>query len=121
MSSDKFTRSSYESDAGDVYPVRVQPETIALSLGGNANAPTAVAINQKSRARVSSGVKGVPICRGVYMRWSGAPPANYDANGVLFVPVLTRSLYNSVVSGVTVANYLGAAAIVVGKRPERGV
>lgn len=121
MSAGAFTTSSYESDGGDVYPVKIQPETVAATLGGNANAPTAVAINQKAFARVSGGVKRVPICRGVYLRWAGAPPAGYLANGVLFIPVLTRSLYASLTSGVSTANYLGAAALVVGKRPERGV
>lgn len=118
MSAGVFTLSKYEADSGTVYSVRVQPETLAASVGGGANtAPTGNVTGEPS-AMVGGSRRSIGVhCRGVRIRFTGAAPEGYKPQGVIFIPILTEARYDAITRGAT-GTYLGAAVEVVGKVPE---
>lgn len=117
MSAGAFVRSRYEADNGDIHPIRVQPETLAASLGSVNAAPAGtVDVNLFARARKSRRAFGLGA-RTVRIRFTATPPAGYAINQILTVPVLTLAVYNAIVAD-TAITYLGVAAEVVGVSPE---
>ncbi len=50
MSAGDFQKSKYESREGNVYRIRIQPETLGLTLGATANTEPMGAINQEVTA-----------------------------------------------------------------------
>lgn len=121
MSAGPFERSKYESNDGEIYSIRVQPETLALTLGGSANAAPTGAVTQEVSARVSGGNRQIGLkARAVSLAWTGTPPTGYKAGELVRVPILTEDLYDSVTgNGATTGTYLGVGVAVVGKLPER--
>lgn len=115
MSAGAFTSSFYEADDGTIYPIRIQPETIIATTNPAATGPAAA----KIRARVSGSRKGYGMhARTMRLRFTGTVPAGYAANSVVTLPVLTLAAYNALVPDQAVT-YLGSAAKVIGKSPER--
>lgn len=120
MSAGAFERSKYEADNGDIFAIRVQPETLAATFGGTANAAPTGAVDQQVSARVGGGNREIGIkARAVTVAWDGAPPTGYEPNQLLRVPILTKDLYDAITSNSTSGSYLGAAVTVVGKLGER--
>lgn len=119
MSAGNFDRSKYVGDDGvSIYPVRIQPETLALTLGGTANAAVAGAVTEKVSARVSGGRRTLGIsCRKVRFQFTAEPPEGYEAGRVLTLPILQPALFQSIAKGTT-GTYLGVAVEVLGKTPE---
>lgn len=118
MSAGRFSSSRYQADDGSVYRIRVQPETLALNIGGANTAPSG-AVDQNTSARVGGGNRQYGVkARSVTLAWDGAPPTGYAENELLRVPILTTALYNSITLDDD-GTYLGAAVRVVGKNPER--
>lgn len=114
MSAGAFQNSFYTSDSGDVYNIRLQPETLAFSAQGTpATAATAEPSAIANGARRRIGVNA----RSVRLEWTGTPPTGYDANSVVRVPIVTLAAYTAISKGDTVT-YLGAPARVLGKTPE---
>lgn len=114
MSAGRFERSFYESNANDIYPCRVQPETITAfnpAAGGPANQPISA---QMRGSRRSIGMHA----RYITLEWDGAPPAGYDDRTLQRVPILTPTAYDAINLNDTVT-YLGATATVVGLNPEK--
>lgn len=121
MSAGAFTRTKYEADNGDIYAVRVQPETLAATFGGTANAAPTGAVDQEGLARIAGGNRRIGIkARSVTVTWSGSPPTGYRDGQLIRVPILTLDLYNSITPNTTTGNYLGTGVIVVGKNAQRG-
>lgn len=120
MSAGRFEISKYESDEGDIFSIRVQPETLAATLGGGANAAPAGAVDGTGSVRVGGGNRQIGIkARSVTIRWDeGEAPTGYDERTLLRIPVLTQARYNAAALGSAVT-YLGAGATIVGKNPER--
>lgn len=119
MSSGAFTRSKYESDDGDVHPIRIQPETLTASFGGTANAAPAGNIDNPLSAKVSNGNRSFGLKpRSVTITFGDSPPEDYKANSYIRLPILQSTLYNTISAGDQVT-YLGGTATVVGKNPER--
>ena len=118
MSAGSFELSKYEANDGGVYPIRVQPETLALTLGGTANAAPAGDVDQPILAKVSraNGAYGVRP-RKVTIRFTAAPPDGYSENQTFSLPVMQPTLWDGATTG-TVAEYLGVAAIVVSRSAE---
>lgn len=115
MSSGPFLAGKYETDAGNICRIRIQPETQAFSLQGTT--PAAV-VNQEASA-IASGTRrqtGV-IARSVRVRFTGAAPAGYDPNGILRIPIITPAAYAAIAKDAT-GTYLGSPIIVLGKTPE---
>lgn len=117
MSSGAFDLVGYETDNGDIVPIRVQPETTAAVLGtANASAGSVFAEGFPS-AQISKGKRAIGInARTVSIRLT-APLAGYKPDSILRVPVLTQARYLALGRG-TAVTYLGTAGVVTGKSPE---
>ncbi len=120
MSAGAFISSRYQADATtDIYRIRVQPETLSATFGGTANAAPTGAVTMQASARSSGGNRRVGVkARSFTIRFTATPPTGYAPNQLLRVPVLTPALYNATAIGAA-ANYLGTAAVIVGKNAER--
>jgi len=125
MSQGQFVRSLYVAtyDPAQVHPIKVQPETLALSLalgsGAATNAPpsTATASTNPISANVSNGKRSLGLTpRKISFRFTGTPPTGYTANQILTVPMINPAL--SAASAGTTGTYLGVAVVVVGISPE---
>lgn len=97
MSAGAFQNEIYVDNFGNFYPISIQPETLTLTLGGEANVAAAgplvpnlpsVAV---SRGRRTLGVNA----RLVRFRFSGTLPPGYQANSILTLPVLTVAAFNA--------------------------
>lgn len=121
MSAGEFEQSKYEANADNgsgIYPIRVQPETLLMTIGGTANDPPAGAANQPIFARARKGTREYGVgARAVRLRFTGDKPTGYSGDEVT-VPVMTPDLFASAVPG-TAAVYLTVPAIVVSRLPER--
>lgn len=123
MSAGNFVRVGYQAtyNTAAIHPIRVQPETLLLSvtIGGTATVNTAAtgAINTPAGVRVSSGRRSRGVnARLIRIRFSGEPPAGYQANSTITLPALNPALLNAP-NGAT-GTYLGQAIVVVGTSPE---
>lgn len=121
MSSGVFINAKYAASygAGDqVHPIRVQPETLAATVGSVANATASGALTSPISATVSRSKrsKGL-IPRHVSLRFGSSPPSGYLANGVVRIPCLTTTFFNACIAGAT-GTYLGSACTVVSVSPE---
>ncbi len=120
MSAGKFSNSFYAlstENGGAVVRARVQPETIAATIGGAANVGAAGPATAPGSAVISRGRQS----RGVNMRyatlkWTAGAPTNYDGLTVK-IPVLTPTTFASWTLGAT-GTYLGSAVEVVGRNSE---
>ena len=118
MSSGVFTSSKYETDAGNIHRIRVQPETLLASVGGANSAPTG-GIDTPGTARVGGGNRQFGIkARSITCKWTATPPTGYAENQYVRIPILTKSVYDAINAGDT-GTYLSTGVTVVGKNPER--
>lgn len=119
MSAGVFSRSKYQSDDGDIHPIRVQPETLTATFGSTANAAPAGPIDNPLSAKVSNGNRSFGLKpRSVTITFGESPPTDYKSNSYIRLPILQSALYNTISTGDSVT-YLGGTATVVGKNPER--
>lgn len=119
MSNGRFVRSRYETDDGEIAPVRVQPETLAATVGGQTNAAPPGPTTQSTSAKISRGNREFGLRpRYVTFAWNpGSAPDGYDERTLQKLPILTEAAYNAITNGAPVA-YLGGAGTVVSKTPE---
>lgn len=118
MSSGVFTRSRYLSDAGSVHPIRVQPETILLTLGGVANAaPTGALTPGVPSAKVSGSTRQLGLSARLVRIQLTAALAGYKPDAVITLPWLNQATYGAITPNQT-GTYLSTACIVLGKRGE---
>ena len=118
MSSGVFSSSKYETDAGAIHRIRVQPETLLANVGG-ANTAPAGAIDTPGTVRVGGGNHQFGIkARSITITWTTAPPTDYAENQYVRIPILSKTLYDSINLGDT-GTYLSTGCTVVGKNPER--
>jgi len=118
MSSGNFVRSKYESNSGEIYPIRVQPETLALTIAATANAAPAGAVTAEVSARANGSRRTLGMnARTVTVAFTATPPDGYATNTTLTVPVMQPALWDNATRGAT-GTYLGVAVEVVGKSPE---
>jgi hypothetical protein len=119
MSAGRFTASRYETDAGTIHNIRVQPETLLAVIAGQTNAPPAgpVAAGVPS-AKVTGSARKLGInARTVRLEFTGAVPTGYDTRAVLTIPWMTNAGFDAISRG-SVGTYLGADVRVIGKSGE---
>lgn len=121
MSAGAFETARYEAGAengGGIYSITVQPETLALQIGGVTNASPAGAVDQIVRAKARKGTREYGVgARAVRLEFTGSPPTAYSGDQVV-VPVMTPDAFLAYTVGAT-GTYLGAAVAVVSRLPER--
>lgn len=119
MSAGAFVASKYESNVGDIYPCKVQPETLTAEFSSVANTAPTAAIDQPVSAFMRSRLSGYGMhARRVSVVFTATPPTGYKADQILTIPILTESLWDGILLGST-GEYLGVATRVVGKQAER--
>lgn len=113
-----FTLSKYETDNGDVVPIKLQPETLTATLGGAANAaPTGAYSLGFPSADVSRSKKAIGIhARTVSVKIT-TPAADYAGNGLVRIAVPNPTVYNGVSKGDAVTCEAGSGTV-AGKSPE---
>lgn len=117
MSAGSFSRAKYELDGGTIVPIRVQPETISLTDGTNANDEPAGSVTLDVTAYARKGNRQYGIgARCITIAWSAAPPTGYE-DELLQIPVLTPATFAAYAVGDTVT-YLATAAEIVSKKNE---
>lgn len=123
MSAGSFVRSRYQAtyDGDNVHPIRVQPETIAMSEAGaptNTNAPPSLDVTNPISAVVSRGNRSLGLIpRKFNLELTGTPPTGYVVGSRVSVPVLTGTFFSEVPVNSEVT-YLGTTWQVISKTPE---
>jgi len=118
MSNGAFTNSKYETNDGNVVPIKLQPETLTLTVAGTANAAPAGAVDagwpsaDVSRSRRAIGIH----CRSISVKVT-TPASGYEDNGLIRVPIMTASVWDGAVKGAAVVGAFGTGEV-AGKQPE---
>jgi len=126
MSAGRFTGTRYQASYGagnEIHPIRVQPETISLTINSVANNPPAGAITNPISAVVSRGSNARGLRpRLVTLRAPDTnPPATYLAGGITTVPLLNTAIAAAAANADddTTVSYLGISTwTVVGVASE---
>lgn len=122
MSTGAFVESSYANGLnGDIHPIRIQPETLTLNIGGTANAAPAGAINSELRAFSSSRRRrGAVNARKVGLLITAGGVNEYEVGSTLYVPVLQpETLAAYLLPAGQTGTYNGATVRVIGSSAER--
>ena len=117
MSAGNFVISRYEANNGDIFPIRVQPETLTANVGVVNAAPAgSVDVNLYARARKNRRAYGVGA-RIAYVQFTAAAPPGYSEGQTLAIPILSKATYDQITASST-GSYLGVAIKVVGTGEE---
>lgn len=118
MSAGNFLDAFYKTDNGDIAPIRIQPESASLVVGGNTNTIPAGPANFPAPVKVSGSRRTYGIhARLVRVRFGSTPPTGYQQNGTVTIPWLDPDTWRSLSKGMT-GTYLGSSVTYVGKSPE---
>lgn len=118
MSAGAFGVARYQTDAGNLCNVKIQPETLAATIDGTANSIPLGATNQEASAIVSGGRGNGVFCRKLRLQFTGAVPDGYQSGGVVTIPWLVQAAWAGFKKNDT-GTYLGSPVRVVGKTAER--
>jgi len=123
MSAGPFTTTKYQTNLGVIIPIRVQPETLELTIADGENVAPTAPLDDNIFARVSGGLSISRIrARRLTIRLPATgQPTGYKALGIITIPILTIAFYNTcVTAGVGAAiTYLGVATCtIVGGDPR---
>jgi len=113
-----FSLSKYEDNAGKIRGIRVQPETITLTIGGQANTAPTGDIDTAPRAKVSGSRRSYGVhARKVTVRLTAA--GNSGAIGsTISLPWLDPGTFADLVE-LSTGTYNGSACVLVGTSPEK--
>ena len=120
MSAGDFEIGKYESNTtGSIHPIRVQPETKALTVNGTANAYPAGTTDtpvsaQSSQSRRSLGVNA----RSVTIKFPTTAPTGYKVGEPIRLPWFTPFPTPAFIKGQAVT-YLGGTGILVSYNEEK--
>lgn len=108
-----FIKGKYEADNGDIYPIRIQPETVIASVNP---APTG-AVDQTIKARVSGSRRryGVKARNARFGRTVGT--GDDQAQQYVTLPILTPAAFEGLTEADTIT-YNGSTYTFVGKTGE---
>jgi len=123
MSAGAFVVTKYAASYGSgnqIHPIRVQPETLTATIGGEENSAPTGAITNPIQCRVSGGKRQIGLlARYINIEFPATgQPSGYRAGGSTRIPALTTAFYNLAVKGATVT-YLGASCKVTSRSRER--
>ncbi len=120
MSAGPFERTFYETsteNGGFILSCRVQPETLAATIGGSANAAPDGPATAPGSATISQGRRSAGVnMRYVSLEFTGAAPTGYSGDPVR-IPVLDPATFASWTLGAT-GTYLGSDVQVIGRTGE---
>lgn len=120
MSAGPFLRGFYETEVGNIAPIRLQPETAALSLDGSTNAiPAGPSTAGFPSAQVSRGRRSIGVnARLVRVQFApGAAPTGYKEGVAIALPWFQADSFANLPTGAT-GTYLGSSVTLVGKTAE---
>ena len=123
MSAGSFLVSKYPADygsGGEIHPVRVQPETLAASIGATANAAPSGALTNPISASVSAGRRAIGLrTRQVFLKLpvGTTPPTGYLAGARARVAGINKTFYAAAIKGAS-CTYLGVIWEVTGRDAE---
>jgi len=119
MSEGGFDRSKYQTNLGTIHNIKIQPETLGLTINAVANDAPAGAVDRETTAWATGSRKRNGVtARKVGIAWTGTPPTGYQVNEILYIPVLQSSVFNQYLVGLT-GTYLSTACEVVGRIEEQ--
>ena len=122
MSTGAFIIARYAATYGagtNVHPIKIQPETATLVVGGVTNSIPTASVNNQISARVAGGKRAIGLnARRISFRFSGTPPtgSGYLANSIITLPWL--SPFTTPVARGATGTYQTGAIVVVGLSPE---
>jgi len=121
MSSGKFSLLKYQTNKGQVTPIRAQPETALLTLNGGVNASaTGSQTPNFPIAKVSGTRRGYGVhARTVSVVFLAVPSdGQYEIGNLIRLPVFDPAVWEEYSDG-NEGTYLGAAVRFAGKSAER--
>ena len=123
MSAGSPINTVYESGSGLFFPIRVQPETLSLTLNSVANtAPANTPGAGLPSAKGSGGRRSIGVnARLVRFRFTDTSPTGYKPGGTISLPVLQAAVYAAYGKSQTGTYTLNGTAYTVeyvGKTPE---
>jgi hypothetical protein len=123
MSTGSFVDSIYQSNkpSSNLHPIKVQPETLTLTLDGTANTAPAGPTTSELRAFSSSRKRrGAVNARKVGLEVTSAGPNEYKVGSQIYVPWLDPDTFYTVTLGDNITGtYNGAGVKVIGSSEEK--
>lgn len=122
MSTGSFVNTRYEDGAaGDIHPIRVQPETLTLDITGTTNAAPTGTINSERRAFVSSRRRRGAVCaRLIGLKVTASGENGYLVGSTLYVPILRPATFSALLGKLGQSGtYNDATVEVIGSSGER--
>lgn len=122
MSTGSFISSKYENGLdGGIHPIRIQPETVTLTIGDATNTPPEGAVSRELRAFSGSRRRrGSVNARKVGLLVTAGGSAGYEVGSTIYVPVLQPSVLAAMlIPADQTGTYNGASVRVIGSSPER--
>ncbi len=123
MSTGSFVDSIYRSNKPDqnLHPIRVQPETLTLTLGGTENTAPAGPATSELRAFSSSRKRrGAVNARKVGLEVTASGPNGYLLGSQIYVPWLNpATFYDVTLEDDVTGTYNGASVRVIGSSEEK--
>jgi len=120
MSAGPFVTTFYETSSENgsfVLRARAQPETLAATIDGTANAGVDGPATAPGSATISQGRRSAGVnMRYVTLGWTGSPPTGYSGDPVR-IPVFDPAVFAAWTLGET-GTYLGAAVEVLSRVGE---
>lgn len=121
MSAGVFVVRAYSADYDNTqnHPIQIQPETLALEIGGVANGDAVGNINNPISAVVSKSMRSFGLnARRVTIKFAeGQEPEGYKPGGLITLPWLRPATFQRWPRG-TSGTYLGADINVISTRVE---
>lgn len=120
MSKGTFVISKYDCEAtASVHPIRVQPETLLISVAGTANSAPAGALSSPVSAQSSQSKRALGVnARTVTFKYPAPAPTGFKADSPITVPWLQPFPVGTFVKGVAVVTPDGTG-VLVSTSPEK--
>lgn len=119
MSAGPYISSFYSSNkTGLIHPIRIQPETLTLTVEGTANAAPTGPADIPVSASVSAGKRSLGLnARTVTFKFPTGAPSGYKDDSPITLPWLNPATFDPIARGNSVS-YLGSTGVVQGTSAE---